>query len=104
MLKEKKYKANDVVSVVLTTGQELIANLISEDMTTTTIKQPLSLVVDPQGNAGFQPFSMTGDSDGEVEIKNQQIISILKTRKEISSAYNTTTGGLVVPEQGLIRG
>ena len=73
-------------------------------MTTITVKQPLSLVVGPNGQGGFQPFSITGDSDHEVELKNQQIISILKTRKEIATAYSASTSGLVVPESGLIKG
>lgn len=104
MLKEKTYNANDVVSVVLATGQELICKFVSEDMAGVTIKRPLTLVVAPDGNANFQPFSFTGDSEGEVTVRSSQVIAIMKTRGEIGQAYSAATNGLVVPDTGLIKG
>lgn len=106
MLKQSNHKAGDIVSVVLTTGQELITKLVEENQIggVLTVRQPLSLVIGPDGQGGFQPFSITGDSDKEVEIKLAQVISVMQTRKEIASAYSATTSGLVVPESGLIKG
>lgn len=104
MLKEKSYNANDIVSVVLATGQELITKFVSEDMSGVTIRRPLILVVGQDGNAGFQPFTFTGDSEGEVTVRTMQVVAIMKSRSEISKAYSAATSGLVVPDSGLIRG
>lgn len=104
MLKEKSYNANDIVSVVLATGQELITKFVSEDINGATIRRPLILAVGPDGNASFQPFSFTGDSEGEVTVRSTQVVAIMKSRGEISQAYSAATSGLVVPNSGLIRG
>jgi hypothetical protein len=86
----------------LITGQELIGKFVSETDTSVTIKRPLMLVLGPQG-AAFQPFTMTGDSDSEVTVRLETIISVLTTRTDVSTAYGSATSGLVVPEkQGLI--
>ena len=102
MLTETKYKANDIVTVALITGQELIGKFVNEDANNIKIKKPLSLIVGPQG-AAFQPFTMTGDSDNDVDIRSHTIISVLKARSDVATAYSGATSGLVVPEQqGLI--
>lgn len=102
MLTETKYKANDIVTVALITGQELIGKFVSENEKEIKVKKPLSLIVGPQG-AAFQPFTMTGDSDNEVSVRITTVVSVLKSRSDVATAYSSATSGLVVPEQqGLI--
>ena len=102
MLVNKTYKQNDIITVALLTGQELIAKFVSEDDGSIVIKKPLTLVFGPEG-AAFQPYTITGDSDNEVTIRMHTVISVLKTKGEIATAYSGATSGLVVPEkQGLI--
>lgn len=102
MLTETKYKTNDIVTVALITGQELIGKFVSENDKEIKVKKPLSLIVGPQG-AAFQPFTMTGDSDSEVSIRSGTVISILHARSDVATAYSGATSGLVVPDKpGLI--
>lgn len=102
MILEKKYKLNDTVTVSLINGQELIGRYVKDDMRSVVIKKPLTLVIGPQG-AAFQPFTMTGNSDAEVDILLTAVVSVLQSRGEIATAYGAATSGLVVPESsGLI--
>jgi hypothetical protein len=102
MIIETKHKQNDTITVALINGQELIGKFINQDGLKLTIKKPLTLAVGPQG-AAFQPFTMTGNSDGEVNVHISSVVAIMSARSEIATAYGAATSGLVVPEKsGLI--
>lgn len=102
MLKEKRYNENDIVTVVLTGGQELLGKFVSETPDSYfIIKKPLTLVYGQQ--ISFQPFTVTGDSEGEVVLHYDKIVSVLKTNAETTKAYTAATSGVIAPEtKGLI--
>ena len=99
MLVETKYKQNDIITIALISGQEVLGKLISEDDTSIVIRRPLTIAFGPQG-AAFQPFTMTGDSEGEVSFMKDKVVAVLKTNKETTEGYRAATSGLVVPEKG----
>ena len=102
MLVEKAYKVNDIVTIALASGQEALGKLAKEDDNTVVLTRPLTIAFGPQG-AAFQPFTMTGDSEGEVSFMKDKVVAILKTNKETTDGYRQATSGLVVPEGGLIK-
>ena len=102
MLVEKAYKVNDIVTIALASGQEALGKLVKEDDKTVVLTRPLTIAFGPQG-AAFQPFTMTGDSEGEVSFMKDKVVAILKTNKETTDGYRQATSGLVVPEGGLIK-
>lgn len=102
MLIEKTYKLNDIVTIALASGQEALGKLVKEDDNTVVLTRPLTIAFGPQG-AAFQPFTMTGDSEGEVSFMKDKVVAILKTNKETTDGYRQATSGLVVPESGLIK-
>lgn len=102
MLVEKAYKVNDIVTIALASGQEALGKLVKEDDNTVVLTRPLTIAFGPQG-AAFQPFTMTGDSEGEVSFMKDKVVAILKTNKETTDGYRQATSGLVVPEGGLIK-
>ena len=75
MLKQKRYEENDIVTVVLTGGQELLGKFVSESGDYFIIKKPLTLMYGQK--ISFQPFTVTGDSEGEVVLHRDKIVSIL---------------------------
>ena len=101
MLVEKKYKTNDIVTIALTSGQEALGKLVSENDTSITLTRPLTIAFGPQG-AAFQPFTITGDSEGEVTFMKDKVVAILKTNKETTEGYRQATSSIIAPEQGLI--
>ena len=100
MLKTKQYKEGDIVTLVMTGGQELLGKFVSENGTDFVVKKPLTLVFGQQ--ISFQPFTVTGDSEGEVVLRDDKIVSVLQTNKETTKAYQYATSGLVTPDSGLI--
>lgn len=99
MLVEKSYKINDIVTIALTSGQEALGKLVKEDDNIIILTRPLTIAFGPQG-AAFQPFTITGDSEGEVSFMKDKVVAILKTNKETTEGYRAATSGLVVPEKG----
>lgn len=99
MLVEKAYKTNDIVTLALASGQEALGKLVREDDKSITLVRPLTIAFSQQG-AAFQPFTMTGDSEGEVSFVKDKVVAVLKTNKETTEAYRAATSGLVVPEKG----
>jgi hypothetical protein len=102
MLVEKAYKVNDIVTMALNSGQEVLGKLVREDEENFVLLRPLTIAFGQQG-AAFQPFTMTGDSEGEVSFMKDKVVAVLKTNKETTDGYRQATTGLVVPEKsGLI--
>lgn len=99
MLIEKSYKLNDIVTLALASGQEVLGKLVKEDDSSIVLTRPLTIAFGPQG-AAFQPFTMTGDSEGEVSFIKDKVVAILKTNRETTEGYRAATSGLVVPEKG----
>ena len=99
MLKEKTYDSGDIVTLYLQTGQEILGKFVSEDDSSTTITKPLTIAMGPKG-AAFQTFTVTGDSEKNVQFKSNKIISILKTRKDTADSYTQATSTIITPGKG----
>jgi len=95
MIIQTPYKVGDIVSVKLSSGEEMVAILESETSTDVILKKPLMLVAGQQG-AGLAPFMFTVDQDAKFVIKLNNIICIVKTAKDAASTYTQSTTGLTV--------
>lgn len=85
MLVEKKYKEDDVVTIIMPGMPELLGKFVSEDENTITINEPAHIIPrhpseeSPDGGYDFVPFSVTGKSNSDVTINKTAIISFMKT-------------------------
>lgn len=95
MLIDTPYKENDVISIKLTSGEELVAKLVSEDTSVVTISKPLSLTATQQG-MGLTPFMFTVDPETKFKINQTSIVCIVKTLEEMASNYIQSTTGLKI--------
>ena len=100
MLIQAPYKINDVISVKLQTGEELVCKLIEESDTHLKVKTPLTLVMSQQG-LGMQQYMFTTDPDQPISIAKDKIIVVQKTRKDFSDTYTERTSGLVTAPPNL---
>lgn len=94
MLTKKKYSANDIISLKLTTGEEVIAKYVEDSSTSITVDKPVCLVPQQEG-LGFAPFMMT-TSESRFDFSWHSIISIVPTAQELSKHYTQTTTGILV--------
>jgi hypothetical protein len=100
MLIETPYKNGDVVSLKLTTGEEIVGKLMDEDSDGLTIKTPLTLVMSPQG-VGLQQYMFTTEPDKNYKFHNNSVVIVKKTAKNFADAYQSQTSGLVTAPAGL---
>jgi hypothetical protein len=101
MLLEQPYKIDDVVTVKLASGEELVGKLVGEyDDGSIKLKTPLTLVASQQG-LGLQQFLFTGDPEGTIKIGQNAITVMTKTVDNFAKLYTERTTGLATPPPNL---
>lgn len=93
MIIQTPYKVGDVVSVKLTSGEEMVARLDDESAKQITVIKPLMLTATQQG-VGLAPFMFTIDPDAKVKLELNNIVCIVKTAKEPADMYISNTTGI----------
>ena len=95
MLIEAPYKVGDVVSLKLSSGEEILGRLEAEKENNVTLKKPMVLIAQEQG-LGLAPFMFSVSPDGKFVMKSTAISCIAKTEKEISKQYTAQTSGIAL--------
>lgn len=96
MIIQTPYKVNDIVSIKLTSGEEMVAKLESENTTDVVLRQPLMLVAGDGGAPGLAPFMFTVDADAKFVLKLNNIICIVKTATDAANTYTQSTTRLTM--------
>ena len=106
MLIDKPITENDIVSIKLSNGDEIIAKLSEITESKITITKPLLMVLsqDPRtGQPGVQmaPFWMMGsDPSSKYAINRSHVIVVTKSNTDAASSYISQTTGLAMPGTG----
>ena len=102
-------KENDIATLKLVNGDELVAKIVSIDQhSNITITKPLSVNIsmDPQTQrVGIQmipTWLLTGDPAAHVTISKQHIITYTLANDAARSNYIKNTSGLEIPTSGLV--
>lgn len=108
MLMERNVAPNDVVTLRLVTGEEIIAKLLEETASSIVISKPvvvqMQMVSAQQAGIGFLPFMVSVDEDTKFTLPvDKLVVRPVKSRKDIQAQYIKMTTGLDVPTSGLIR-
>jgi len=93
MIIEAPYTVGDVVSIKLSSGEEMIARLEAEDSNHVTVKKPLMLMATEQG-MGFAPYMFTVNPESKIKLKINSIICIVKSAKDAADMYIKQTTGI----------
>jgi hypothetical protein len=94
MLIETPYKINDIVTLKVLGGDEVIGRLTAVDGTV-TINKPHVVMMGQQG-FGLVPYIMTAGPDVKVDFKSEHIFSLVKTYEPVAKEYIKQTSGLVI--------
>lgn len=100
MLIEAPYKNGDIVTIKLSSGEELVGKLEEEKADSYRVKTPLTLVMSQQG-VGLQQYLFTGDPEKAYDFKHANVMTITKTIKQFAEAYQQQTSGIVTAPAGL---
>lgn len=97
MLKENKNLIGEIVSLKLTTAEEVIGKIISETDDTFMINRPLALGPMPDGRAGagLFPWILSGKTDNVMVNKNT-IIGFSHTTEDVAQKYIETTTNIQI--------
>ena len=92
MLINKGVSHGDIVTIKLTSGEELVAKLVDDNPMQIKIARPLVLTMGQQG-IGMVPYLFTVDPDKNISM-NRSTITVLETTEESAAKQyiNATTG------------
>lgn len=89
-------KPMDVVSLKLSSSEEVVGLFVEKTSTGIKIRKPLSLSMTQNGPA-LAPYFITGDVLGdavEVEFNLPTVVAMIKTYKPFADVYTQSTTGL----------
>lgn len=89
------YKDGDVVSIKLTSGEEMIATLVQETANEVVVSRPRMLVAGEKGMM-LAPYMFTVNPDAKYSLKASGIICVCKTEETTAKSYSTQTSGIAV--------
>jgi len=97
------FKTNEVYTIKLNSGEELVTKVVETSAHEITIFDPLSVAPGPQG-VGLIPSLFTADPKGETKLNTNSIAIYALADSTIKSKYIEATTGIVVPDKKLILG
>jgi hypothetical protein len=97
MLVISSFKKGDVITVKLSTGEELVARFEQSSADELKIVKPTVITLNPQtGGVMLIPWLMSVDvhTTDPVSVKGTQIVATAKTIKSLSDSYMKSTTGI----------
>ena len=84
----------------IVTGEEVIAELVSESDTTITVKNGL-VVMPTQGGVGFAPWAtVIDDNKPEITLSHNHVVYMAEVSEDVTKKYNELFGSkLVTPNE-----
>ena len=91
----------DVKLIRIVTGEEIIAEVLSETDDTITVQNGLVVLPSAQG-VGFAPWAtVISKEEPEIEMSKNHIVYIVAVQEDVSKKYNEMFGSkIVVPQTG----
>jgi hypothetical protein len=101
MLLQKPIQPNDVVTLKLITGEELITRLVDQTNGKITVSKPMvvNLGQDRTGNIGIQMlpyFLLTGNPDAKLTLDEKNVIVMTLSNDQAKNSYTQSSSGIAV--------
>ena len=100
MLIEKGISENSIVAIKLTTGEEIIGKMISQDEDSVKLKKPMAFLR-MQQSMGLMPWMATPEPDAELSIDKKFIMVLTTCEKTLANQYIETTSGIKLAKTDL---
>lgn len=95
MLLEKKFTENEVISLKVSSGEEIIGRYVREDDRYFYLTKPNVLMMNPQG-MGMVPYMFTVNPDEDYAITKGSIITLSRTDSDVAKQYLSKTSGIAL--------
>jgi hypothetical protein len=96
-------KTDEVYTLKLNSGEELIAKVKAVDGTELVLAEPVSVAPGPQG-MGLVPSIFTADPKGEYRLNTNSVSLYAVTDSTVKNKYIEATTGIKLPEKKLVLG
>lgn len=93
MLIDKGVAIGEVITLKLTSGEEMIGKLTDDNQTYYKLSRPMVLTMGQQG-IGMAPYLFTVDPEKEVKIAKATVVVAEATAKDFSDSYIQGTTGI----------
>jgi hypothetical protein len=95
LLINKGLTVGEVVTLKLTSGEELIGKMVEETDTTFKVSRPMVLTLNAKG-IGMTPYLFTVNPNSDVSVYKTAIAASIGTDKEIADSYLSETSGIAL--------
>ena len=96
MLIQTPVKLNDIVTLKMVGGDEVIGKLINEHTDNDVkLSKPLLVMMGQQG-FGLVPYILTAAPDAPAKLDRGHVITLVKTYDQVAKEYVKQTTGLIV--------
>ncbi len=103
MLLSVPYRPGDVVTIKISTGEEVIGKYEGDEKDGMKVARPLVLAAGPNGNIALAPYMFTADSSAVI-FKAQHVICVAPSIKQAQDQYIQATTGIQTVSAGALQG
>jgi hypothetical protein len=102
MLVSKKYSPDDIITLKIMNGDELIARVVLDDVSTIQITRPMAIVPTTQG-IGLAPAMYSVEPSNVLTVMKLHIMLHSKTADKLADQYRELTTGIqTVRKSGIL--
>jgi hypothetical protein len=96
-------KDGDVVTLKMSSGEELMGTYKDEDASSITIDRPVTLSVGPKGGPALTPYLMTVNPGNtrNLKINKALVVCVANTDQELASQYTSAMSGIQIAPAGM---
>jgi hypothetical protein len=94
---------NEVYSIKISNGDELVAKVVANDDNTITLSSPLTVLPSPQG-IQLMPSLFTAEMDAVVTVNKTNITLFAEVRDQVRDSYIESTTGIAPVRKQIITG
>jgi hypothetical protein len=95
MLIDKGVSVGEVVTLKLTSGEEIVGKLVEETTTHYKMKRPMVIGMGAQG-PGLMPYLFTVHPDKEVKLSKATVVVAESTDKQFADQFVQSTTGIAL--------
>ena len=94
---------NEIYTIKLSTGEEIVTRIISQDPAGLTIENPILCVISPQG-LQMMPGLFSANMDKNVRLNSSSWALIADTRDDVRNSWIQATTGIAPVSKQIITG
>lgn len=95
MLINKGVTVGEVITLKLTSGEEIVAKLVDENQSYYQLSRPMVIAMGPKG-PGLMPYLFTVHPDKEVKLLRTTVTIAEVTDKQFADQFIQTTTGIMM--------